>query len=135
MRTNRIAALAALTVSMPLLQGCIVRDIRDQMTLINERMYSIDRQLDQLADTNTAIENAVVQTASVDSRIGDVEERLAILESIDTSLKNLDVHLASLRDTISNIDATIPFLSLSGGDDEEGEDAEEGNAADDDDGI
>jgi len=124
MRPNRMAVLCTLAALAPALPGCIVRDIRDEMRLINERMYSIDRQLDQLAETNQAINSAVQEVKSVDESIRGVQERLAILDSIDASLKNLDVHLASLRKTINNIDATIPFLSISG---DEGED----NAGDD----
>lgn len=105
-------ALAVAWVAMP---GCVVWDINDGILASNDNLGRIEDELN-------AIDEGLGTT---NENLGTVEERLT---SMDKQLKSLQAqldatnrHLESLRKTINNIDQTIPFLSISGDDEEEQE--------------
>lgn len=88
-----------------LLPGCIVQDINDQIVLSNENLTGIGDRLG-------AIDSSLTQ---VGGTLSSMDEQLSALQ---TQLDATNAHLASLRKTINNIDSTIPFLKLSGDDEE-----------------
>ena len=90
------------TLTLP---GCIVQDIHDQIALSNENLTQIGDQLEEIDDNLLAVEGT----------LSSMDEQLAALQ---TQLDATNAHLASLRKTINNIDSTIPFLKISGDDEE-----------------
>lgn len=152
MRPAPIVLLAAAALLLP---GCIVRDIRDELTQANASLVSLDagrKQVnEQLSELHTrlevldpilaSLERIDASLVSVETELdranaglGEIDQSLASMQermdSLDASLKKLDEHLASLRQTINNIDSTIPFLKLSGDDEEDtGEEMDEPSPA------
>ncbi|MDX9910785.1 MAG: hypothetical protein RBS39_03030 [Phycisphaerales bacterium] len=125
-RSTRALLTIACVACAAVLPGCIIQDIRDDLRGANERLDRVDTLMTQanarLDKVDTRLEQVEVTNASLES----LQRQLELLQSIDTSLKNLDVHLASLRKTIASIDSAIPFLSISGDDDEPTDEAAEG---------
>lgn len=87
------------TLCLLALPGCIVQDIHDQIALSNENLAQIK-----------------VQMSDIERRLEGVNERV---DALQHRLDETNTHLESLRRTINNIDSTIPFLKLSGDDEEE----------------
>lgn len=97
---------------LPLLQGCIAWEIRDELRSVNSSLARVESQL---ADTNHLIDNVqdqLTQLEATNDKLAALQERLALLDSINASLANLDRHLASLRETIRSIDSAIPLLNF-----------------------
>ena len=111
--------LSAVVVLMPL-SGCVVWDINDGILASNDNLGRIEDELqgiDQgLSDTNDNLTATKSRLDSMDSQ----------LMSLQTQLDATNTHLESLRKTINNIDSTIPFLNLSGDDEEEQKSLESG---------
>lgn len=117
---HRIAPVALILAAALTMPGCIIWDAYDQLELANQ----------QLGDINTNLEEIDANLVTIDAKLATIDAKLATidenLDTVDTSLSKIqpmlvqiDGHLASLRKTINNIDSTIPFLKLSGDDDEE----------------
>jgi prefoldin subunit 5 len=108
-----------------LLPGCIVNDIYDQLESANGKLERVEVALAEIERTNSELAQLQVRLVTLE-KIQSIDTSLASIEGqlgpISEDLTKLDGHLASLRKTISNIDSTIPFLKLSG-DDEEGDEA------------
>lgn len=134
--------LACLIISTALfLPGCIVRDIHDQIALSNQKLTQIDESFAKVERANELLERLEAQLDAtlgpIDENMSKIRERLASidakLEAMDSNMVSMDErmvavqadleavsgHLASLRKTINNIDSTIPFLKISGDDEEE----------------
>lgn len=116
-RLAPISLVLAAALTMP---GCIIWDAYDQLELANQ----------QLGDINTNLEEIDANLVTIDAKLATIDAKLATidanLDTVDASLSKIqpmlvqiDGHLASLRKTINNIDSTIPFLKLSGDDDDE----------------
>ena len=119
-RIAPIGLVLAATMSMP---GCIIWDAYDQVELANQQLAAINETLTKIETTNTLLEHIEGNLNSIDAKLATIDENL---DSVDGSLAEIrpmlgtiNQHLASLRKTINNIDSTIPFLKLSGDDDEE----------------
>ncbi|MCA9310067.1 MAG: hypothetical protein KDA21_02615 [Phycisphaerales bacterium] len=118
---RRVVVLAAASLALSTLPGCIVWEIRDQITEANG---AIDQANQAIAQSNAGIEHANATLDRLDEQLAALRETnlllqglredLKVLGPIDSSLKRLDGHLASLRKTIDNIDSTIPFLKIGG---------------------
>jgi septal ring factor EnvC (AmiA/AmiB activator) len=112
----------ALLSSIAALPGCVVWDINDGIIASNGNLGQIESGLneigDELGETNTNLQ-------SVEARLTSMDEQLKALQ---TQLDSTNKHLESLRKTINNIDSTIPFLKLSGDDEEEQEALENGES-------
>lgn len=126
MTNTRIRSAVLLCItgsSLGVLPGCLVQDIHDEMVTTNERLVDIDGALDEVARVNERL-------ATIDAKLQEIESDLTRVEGhlakVEPSLSSTNEHLASLRQTISNIDSTIPFLSISG--DEEDAEADEGES-------
>lgn len=121
------------------LPGCVVQDIHDQIALSNDKLQQIDdsfakveranevlnkldAQLNQLAQLESINGNLTAIDAKLGTIDGNLESMDARIASLEKELAAVSEHLASLRKTINNIDSTIPFLKISG-DDEETKDA------------
>lgn len=114
------------------LTGCIVQDIYDQIELSNQQLGSISETLTKIERTNTLLASIEFELDSIDGKLATIDQNLG---SVNTRMADLQVvldavseHLASLRKTINNIDSTIPFLKLSGDNDEEKATLEDGTA-------
>lgn len=136
MKTTRFSVVpgAAVLALLPLLPGCIVGEIRDELKNANSQLTDVQTSLAKLDQTNEQIARTneeLIRTSQLiddvqqglgridetNSSLTNVDQRLSLLNSINTSLTHLDAHLASLRKTISSLDDSIPFLSFGGGDD------------------
>lgn len=117
-RLAPIGLVLAAVFSMP---GCIIWDAYEQLELANQ-------QLGEINDNLTLIDGNLQQ---IDAKLATIDENLdtvdASLAQIQPMLTQIDGHLASLRKTINNIDSTIPFLGLSGDDEEEQDALEAGD--------
>lgn len=102
--------------------GCVVWDINDGILASNDNLVRIEDEL-QSIDEGLSGTNENLET--VESRLASMDEQL---KSLQTQLDATNAHLESLRKTINNIDSTIPFLNLSGDDEEEQEALEAGGA-------
>ncbi len=109
-RLASIGLVLAATLSIP---GCIIWDAYDQLELANQQLGEINANL---AEIDGNLEQIDTKLATIDANLDTVDASLA---EIKPMLATIDEHLASLRKTINNIDSTIPFLGLSGDDDEE----------------
>ena len=120
-RLNRCCSLLGVVVVLLPMSGCVVWDINDGILASNDNLGRIEDELqsiDQgLGSTNENLETVESRLASMDAQ----------LKSLQTQLDATNAHLASLRKTINNIDSTIPFLKLSGDDEEEQEALENGD--------
>lgn len=131
-----IALVVGAAAALP---GCIVQDIHDQIALSNDKLQQIDdsftkveranellnkldAQLNQLAQLESINGNLTAIDAKLGTIDGNLESMDARIASLEKELAAVSEHLASLRKTINNIDSTIPFLKISG-DDEETKDA------------
>lgn len=127
MKTTTLFILLVLFM-MP---GCIVQDIHDQIALSNEKLQQIDESFEKVERANTALAKLDIQMERLQT-LDSIDGNLVLMnERIDTLQKDLNAvseHLASLRKTINNIDNTIPFLKISG--DEEDEAAAEVSGVD-----
>jgi chromosome segregation ATPase len=114
--STAIFYLATAACSSLVMPGCVVWDIKDGIEGSNANLIEIQNGLSkidqQLVDVNTNL-------TEVDARLDSMDEQL---KSLQTQLDATNNHLNSLRNTISNIDKTIPFLSISGDDEEEASD-------------
>ncbi|NRA57474.1 MAG: hypothetical protein HRU13_05080 [Phycisphaerales bacterium] len=110
--TRRLAATLSLTLLAITSTGCIAWEIRDEMRQINASMEDVKVQLGTVNDGLTKLERT-------NTILSDLDMKLTSLETINSSLSSVDAHLASLRKTLNNIDSTIPFLSLSGDEEDE----------------
>lgn len=104
--------LVLFVLCLPVLSGCIVQDIHDQIAMSNQQLTGINDQLASIDENLTSID---AKLAAIDGNLATVDGRMASLQGV---LDAITEHLASLRRTINNIDSTIPFLRLSGDDDE-----------------
>lgn len=99
--------------------GCVVNDIHTEMTATNERLVQLEAQLDSINN------DRLVMLASIEQSLKNIDTSLARVDTnlgpIGESLTHVDEHLASLRKTINTIDSTIPFLKVSGDDEEAAE--------------
>ncbi|MFG0245774.1 MAG: hypothetical protein ACF8MF_06970 [Phycisphaerales bacterium JB052] len=122
-RLNRCSSLMGVMVVLLPMSGCVVWDINDGILASNDNLGRIEDELqsiDQgLGSTNENLETVESRLASMDAQ----------LQSLQTQLDATNAHLASLRKTINNIDSTIPFLKLSGDDEQEQEALENGEAS------
>lgn len=118
---KRVLLLSAITLLI--MPGCVVWDINDGILASNDNLGRIEDELQSidegLIDTNENLE-------TVESRLASMDEQL---KSLQSQLTATNAHLESLRKTINNIDSTIPFLKLSGDDEEEQEALNNGEAA------
>ena len=126
-RPARRPAAAAIALPLALaMSGCVVDEINEGIATSNENVRQTNQDLDvvtgRMAEINTRLDG-------INAELDEINGQLAILTSIDASLKKLDVHLASLRKTINNIDSTIPFLRLSGDDEDDKDELEAGDQA------
>lgn len=126
--SKRYLLVGAVIMATPLLTGCVVGEIRDEMKAANanleplksqiatgnEMLSLLAKRVEQVEHANALLEEGNEQLRLVADQLEVMESIQASLTSIDTSLKHLDDHLASLRSTIDNIDSTIPFLKISG---------------------
>ena len=111
------------------LSGCVVDDIHTEMQLTNQRLDTVQGQLEVVSDVNkelqTINDERLTRLASIERSLASIDESLKKIDTqlspIGERLASVDQHLASLRKTINNIDSTIPFLSVSGDDDDEAE--------------
>lgn len=110
---QRIAPVALLLAASLTMPGCIIWDAYDQLELANQQLGEINTNLTEI-DGN--LQQIDAKLATIDANLDTVDASLA---EIKPMLAQIDEHLASLRKTINNIDSTIPFLKLSGDDDEE----------------
>ncbi len=98
-----------------LMPGCVVWDIEEGIATSNQNLEQIEGELSTI--------NANLDT--VNARMSSMDEQLM---SLQAQIDATNAHLESLRKTINNIDNTIPFLKLSGDDEEEQEALENGQA-------
>jgi len=125
--TRNARRLATAAIALPLALsagGCVVDEINEGIAASNENVRQTNQDLEvvtgRMAEINTRLDG-------INAELDEINGQLAILTSIDASLKKLDVHLASLRKTINNIDSTIPFLKLSGDDEDDKDELEAGD--------
>lgn len=118
--TKRLAPIALLTSFTLASQGCIIWDAYDQVELANQQLGEINSNL---VDIDNNLGKIDAKLASIDENLDSVDNRLGELQ---VTLDAVSVSLESLRKTINNIDSTIPFLSLSGDDEETKQELEEG---------
>lgn len=119
---RRTATLLLSALALSLLPGCLIQDIHDQIVVSNEKLLAIDEGFAKVERANQLLEDLDAQLATLDSIDGNLTTINSRLDTLEGDLKAVSEHLASLRKTINNIDSTIPFLKLSG-DDEEAQDA------------
>ncbi|RMH30407.1 MAG: hypothetical protein D6692_01795 [Planctomycetota bacterium] len=101
-----------LLVAVACLPGCIVQDIHDEIALSNTNLGNIEGRLVSIDGNLDGINRQII---SLQEQMNQTNTKLSDLQ---TQLNATNEHLASLRKTINNIDSTIPFLKLSGDDDE-----------------
>lgn len=111
----RIGVMGLMGVTVLVMPGCIVWDIKDQIALSNENLAGIERHLGSIDQHLEGI------NANLDSMGGDLDSMDAHLASLQAQLDATNAHLQSLRKTINSIDSTIPFLKLSGDSEDEKE--------------
>lgn len=114
-----IGLVLAAAFTMP---GCIIWDAYDQLELANKQLGEINANL---AEIDGNLEQIDTKLATIDANLDTVDTSLS---EIKPMLAKIDEHLASLRKTINNIDSTIPFLKLSGDDEEEQDALEAGES-------
>lgn len=119
-RLNVCCSLLSVSVLPAFMSGCVVWDINDGILSSNDNLGRIEDELqsidEELTNTNQNLE-------TVESRLVSMDEQL---KSLQSQLDSTNKHLESLRKTINNIDNTIPFLKLSGDDEEEQDALENG---------
>ncbi len=122
MPARKMLSSLVLLTTIAILPGCVVWDINDGIIASNGNLGQIESGLteigDELGETNSNLQ-------SVEARLASMDEQLKALQ---TQLDSTNKHLESLRKTINNIDSTIPFLKLSGDDEEEQEALENGES-------
>lgn len=108
--------------------GCIIDDIHEGIVLANHNLTSINDSFAEVERANellAELNEKLVTLDSVNERLASIDALLVQLEDavdgVEPPLAEIEVHLASLRRTINNIDSTIPFLSVSGDDEDEQE--------------
>lgn len=125
MKRTATVIVAAAFVASP---GCVVQDIHDELQGVNQRLARVELELKEIERTNDKLAALLIRLESLDL-LESVDKSLhsmdGQLDTIEGSLVKLDDHLASLRRTITNIDSTIPFLRISG--DQEEDAAEPGD--------
>lgn len=114
-----------LVLTAPLtMPGCIIWDAYEQVELANKQLGDINTNLNAIEDNLATVD---AKLATIDTNLGSVDGRL---DTLQVTLDDVSESLESLRKTINNIDSTIPFLSLSGDDEETKEELEAGDEAD-----
>lgn len=128
--------VVAMLLSLLALPGCVIGEIRDELGNTNQQLTDIDEGLTEVERVNELLTDLDAALNDLDQvRLVSLETQLETLEAINTnmelinqrlmtvenSLVETNEHLASLRRTINNIDSTIPFLSISGDDEEDRE--------------
>ena len=112
-RTFGAVMVVMLGLALSPLSGCVVWDIEEGIVASNGNLGRIEDELN-------AIDEGLGET---NDNLGTVEARLTSMDeqlrSLQAQLDATNAHLESLRKTINNIDKTIPFLSISGDDEEE----------------
>lgn len=104
-----------LVVAWGAMPGCVVWDINDGILASNDNLGRIEDELNAIDEgLGTTNENL----GTVEARLTSMDQQL---KSLQAQLDATNNHLESLRKTINNIDQTIPFLSISGDDEEEQE--------------
>lgn len=115
-KMNKTAPIVCLLLTC-VLPGCVIGDIRDELGTANRQLTDLDSAVSDLDKIRLAnLEEQLVILKAIDDNLTAINERLFTVEG---SLVVTNDHLASLRRTINNIDSTIPFLSLSGDDEED----------------
>lgn len=131
--------LAALL--LPLLQGCVVWDIRNEMRATNAKLADVKTTLDaanvgldkantRLDDVETGlkrldrtndliggVEQGMTRIDKTNTSLDTLQKQLDMLAAIEKSLTRLDAHLTAVRKALGSINSMIPFLDLGGGDD------------------
>jgi len=107
-----ILAMVLLAVLATHMTGCLAWEVRDELRLVNASMDDIKVQLGSVNDGLRKLE----RTNTV---LADLDMKLTSLETTNASLASIDQHLASLRRTLNNISSTMPFLKVSGDDEDE----------------
>ena len=114
---RKVSILTTFTLSIAwvAMPGCVVWDINDGILASNDNLGRIEDELNAIDEgLGTTNENL----GTVEARLTSMDKQL---NSLQTQLDATNKHLESLRKTINNIDQTIPFLSISGDDEEEQE--------------
>lgn len=104
--TRVLLALPVAALALPL-SGCIAWEIRNEMRQVNTSLDDIKLQLNTVNDGLRKLERT-------NTLLADLDMKLTAMETTNASLSSIDAHLASLRRTLNNIDSTIPFLKVSG---------------------
>jgi hypothetical protein len=136
-----LALRACAIVALPAcLQGCIVQDIRDNLTTANRQLAGANTRIDatrsEIALTNARLSGVLSDLSTTNAKLLDTNSKLVDVQGgltrVDTtnsslgtldsqltqmqaSLTRIDSHLASLRQTLSAVDGMIPFLDLGTG--------------------
>ena len=109
---RRLVATLSLSLLVIPSTGCIAWEIRDELRQVNASMEDVKVQLGTVNDGLAKLERT-------NTLLADLDMKLTSLETTNASLASVDAHLASLRKTLNNIDSTIPFLSVTGDDEDE----------------
>ncbi len=120
-------------VTIPMLSGCIVGEMRDDLKATRVGVEKLAVLTPALEKTNAALERANEQMAAVykeleatrlaveqmPRRVDEANEHLrrssemlSHLEPMKASLRSLDESLAALRKMVENIDKAIPLVNL-----------------------
>lgn len=120
-------------VTIPMLSGCIVGEMRDDLKATRVGVEKLAVLTPALEKSNAALERANEQMAAVyreleqirlameamPRRVDEANEHLrrstelmSHLEPMQGSLRNLDESLAALRKMVENIDKAIPLVNL-----------------------
>ncbi|MEQ9095952.1 MAG: hypothetical protein RIE32_06785 [Phycisphaerales bacterium] len=96
--------LAALASALP---GCLAYEVRNELRQANASLEDIKIKLD-------GVNSGLQKLERTNTVLADLDMKLTALETTNASLSSIDAHLASLRKTLNSIDSTIPFLKVSG---------------------
>lgn len=125
---------------LPLLQGCVVWDIRNEMRSTNAKLADVKstldtanagldkantrlddveiglKRLDRTNDLIGGVEQGMTRIDKTNTSLDTLQKQLDMLAAIEKSLTRLDAHLTAVRKALGSIDSMIPFLDLGGGD-------------------
>lgn len=126
---------------LPLLQGCVVWDIRNEMRSTNAKLADVKttldtanegldkantrlddvesglKRLDRTNDLIGGVEQGMTRIDKTNTSLDTLQKQLDMLAAIEKSLTRLDAHLTAVRKALGSINSMIPFLDLGGGDD------------------
>ncbi len=108
---SRAAAVLFCLPILASLPGCLAFEIRDELRLVNASMEDVKIKLD-------SVNSGLQKLERTNTVLADLDMKLTALETTNASLSSIDAHLASLRKTLNSIDSTIPFLKVSGDDED-----------------